>query len=452
MIVNGKEIRINRDNAVISEMDVAYCELVQKILNEGVQTHNRTGIDTLSIAGWNYKFDLSKGFPIAETKDVKAKNLASEIQWIYQAQSNKVKWLTDRDNHVWDEWMVDEDGIYRTYEQGDNAIFDPLREIELKRRVPNPFTGAGDYIEIPVYRGNSPIMVKPITPCDKKGNLRTIKTATLFGKEYAGTIGEAYGFINAKYRRPQYVEHKLKTDPTDRRMIISLWQDAHLLDAVLPSCVWNVTFKVTPDNKLHALVEQRSADVPLGLPFNISQYALLLSMFAKANGFEVGTLSWSIMDAHIYLNQLDGIKKQLQRYYYMREYENVIQTSTDEEVERAYNNTVEYFNNVERAVVEYLHVDIKDMKMSQRYKLLSIANEKLAADYKEAFERKVCFDHMLTRETPALELASHNSIFEYSTEYVKNKDPYLKENPIGNKELVLKNYHPTPFISMPIAQ
>jgi hypothetical protein len=175
-------------------------------------------------------------------------------------------------------------------------------------------------------------------------------------------------------------------------------------------------------------------------------------MFAKANGYEVGTMTWVIMDAHIYVNQLPGIKKQLQRYYYMQEYENLIQTSTDEEVERAYNNVVEYFNNVERAVVEYLHVDIKDMKMSERYKLLSIANEGLAKDYQEAFERKVCFEHMLTRETPALELASHDSIFKYSTEYVKEGDPYLKENPIGNKELVLKNYHPTPFISMPIAQ
>lgn len=451
MIVNGKEIRINRDNAVISEMDVAYCELVQKILNEGVQTHNRTGIDTLSIAGWNYKFDLSKGFPIAETKDVKAKNLASEIQWIHQEQSNVVKWLTDRDNPTWNLWVVDEDGIYRTYEQGENAIDDPERMVPLMKQFINPNTGVLEKEQV-LDSDNKPIMIKSKDLIKNIDNPRTIKEAIWFGKEYAGTIGEAYGFINATYKRPQCVENTLKTNPTDRRMNISLWQDAHIAKAVLPSCVWSSEYKVTPDGKLHSYVHQRSADVPLGLPFNISQYALLLSMFAKATGYEVGTMSWSIMDAHIYLNQLDGIKKQLQRYYYMREYENVIQTSTDEEVERAYNNTVEHFNNVERAVVDYLHVDIKDMKMSQRYKLLSIANEKLAADYKEAFERKVCFDHMLTRETPALELASHNSIFEYSTEYVKNNDPYLKENPIGNKELVLKNYHPTPFISMPIAQ
>ena len=450
MIINGKEIKINRENAFVSEIDEAYCELVQKILNEGVQTHNRTGIDTLSIAGWNYKFDLSKGFPIAETKEVKAKNFTSEIQWIHQVQSNEVKWLQDRDNHTWDLWVVDEDGIYRTYEQGENAINDPERTVPLKRKVFNPLIG--DTVLIPVLRDGKPIMVKPFTPTDKKGNPLTIKEAIYFGKEYAGTIGKAYGGVNQECKRPQFVEHKLKTDPTDRRMNISLWQDNYLIDAVLPSCVWSSEYKVTPDGKLHSYVHQRSADVPLGLPFNISQYAILLSMFAKANNFEAGTMSWSIMDAHIYVNQLEGIKKQLQRYKYMKEYENIIQNSSDEELEKLYDNMNELYNKIQNKVKDLLNEDIESLKMSQRIKKLKNIDEKLASDYQEAFERKVSFEHMVTRETPELELAKHNSIFDYSTEYVKNGDPYLKENPIGNKEIVLKKYHPTPFISMPIAQ
>ena len=332
MLVNGKEIKINRENAVISEIDVAYCELVEKILREGIQTHNRTGIDTLSIAGWNYKFDLQKGFPISETKDVKAKNFTSEIQWIHQVQSNKVDWLQDRENHTWDLWVVDSDGIYRVYQQGDNAINDPEREVPLMRQIINPRTGVLE--RIPVYgNDNKPVMVKSKDLMDGKDNPRTIKEAIWFGPEYAGTIGEAYGFINATYLRPQCVEWTLKNAPTDRRMNISLWQDAHIAKAVLPSCVWSSEYKVTPDGKLHAYIHQRSADVPLGLPFNISQYAVLLSMFAKACGYEVGTMSWSIMDAHIYLNQKDGIMKQLQRYYYMKEYEDIIQNSSDEEVE-----------------------------------------------------------------------------------------------------------------------
>ena len=92
------------------------------------------------------------------------------------------------------------------------------------------------------------------------------------------------------------------------------------------------------------------------------------------------------------------------------------------------------------------------MKMSKRIKELMKIDKQLAKDYEEAFERKISFEHMITRETPELDLASHDSIFEYSTDYVKKGDSYLKENPIGNKEIVLKKYHPTPFISMPIAQ
>lgn len=83
MIINGKEIKIDRSKVRVSEMDKAYCELVNEILKNGVKTENRTGIDTLSIAGWNYKFNVGREFPIAETKDVKVRNCTSEIQWIH---------------------------------------------------------------------------------------------------------------------------------------------------------------------------------------------------------------------------------------------------------------------------------------------------------------------------------------------------------------------------------
>ena len=451
MVINGKEIKIKRENAVVSEVDYAYCNLVKQILEEGKQTHNRTGIDTIAIAGWNYKFDLQKGFPIAETKDVKAKNFTSEIQWIHQVQSNEVKWLQDRDNHTWDLWVVDDDGIYRIYEQGENKIDDPEREVPLKERVINPITGVLE--EIPMLdKYGKQIMVKSKDVMDGKANARTLKAAIWFGKEYAGTIAEAYGFINNIYKKPQSVEWTLKNNPTDRRMNISLWQDAHIAKAVLPSCVWSSEYKVTPDGKLHSYVHQRSADVPLGLPFNIAQYAVLLSMFAKATDYEVGTMSWSIMDAHIYVNQLEGIKKQLKRFEYMEEYSNIIRNSSDVEIENLYNKTFDLYNKIHLHSKELLKEDIDNMKMSKRVKELKKLDAKLATDYEEAFERKVCFEHMLTRETPQLELANHDSIFEYSTDYVKKNDSYLKENPIGNKEIVLKKYHPTPFISMPIAQ
>lgn len=467
MIVNGKEIKIDRSKVRLSEMDIAYCKLVEEILKTGIKTQNRTGIDTISIAGWNHKFNVGREFPIAETKDVKVKNSTSEIQWIHTVQDNHPSWLRERGNNTWNLWEVDEDGIYRIYEQGDNAIDDPEREVPLMEQVRNPLTGVIEIIPRLDKYGRQ-TMVKSKDVMDKKANARTIKQAIWFGLEYAESIGEAYGFLNAVYKKPQCVEWTLKNNPTDRRMNINLLQDAHIPKAVLPSCVWSSEYKVTPDGKLHSYVHQRSADVPLGLPFNITQYALLLSMFAASCGYEVGTMSWSIMDAHIYVNQLDGIKKQLKRYKTMLKQIKMIQSDSDEEVENYYNNLNEYYKNIQNYAYNFLDSYIKNnpefikngvqqtvenLPMSKRISILKKLNLKqLAKDYEQSFEEKVCFEHLVTRDNPILELANHDSIFEYSTDYVDAKDPYLKENPIGNKDIKLKNYTPTPFIKMPIAQ
>lgn len=93
---------------------------------------------------------------------------------------------------------------------------------------------------------------------------------------------------------------------------MSLWQDEFLDTAVLPSCVWCSEWDVT-DGKINMLVHQRSCDVPLGLPFNVTQYAVLLCMIAHVTGLKPGTIDWSIKDAHIYVNQLEGIKEQIKR-------------------------------------------------------------------------------------------------------------------------------------------
>ena len=467
MIVNGKEIKIDRSKVRLSEMDIAYCKLVEEILKTGIKTQNRTGIDTISIAGWNHKFNVGREFPIAETKDVKVKNSTSEIQWIHTVQDNHQSWLRERGNNTWDLWEVDEDGIYRVYEQGENAIDNPEREVPLIEQVKNPVTGVIEKIPY-LDKFGKQIMVKSKDVMDKKSKARTIKEAIWFGKEHAGSIAYGYGRINSIYKRPQCVEWTLKNDPTDRRMNISLWQDEYIHKAVLPPCVWSSEYKVTPDGKLHSYVHQRSADVPLGLPFNITQYALLLSMFAASCGYEVGTMSWSIMDAHIYVNQLDGIKKQLKRYKTMLKQIKMIQSNSDEEVENYYNNLNEYYENIQNYAYNFLdsyiqnnpefikngvQQTVENLPMSKRISILKKLNLKqLAKDYEQSFEEKVCFEHLVTRDNPILELANHDSIFEYSTDYVDAKNPYLKENPIGNKDIKLKNYTPTPFIKMPIAQ
>lgn len=247
----------------MTNWDKDYLELCKRILSEGVEVENRTGINTIKVPSHHFHFDLEKEFPILQSKQLFFKNAITEILWIYQAQSNNVDWLHERGNHVWDEWRVDDDGIYRTYKNGTDG--------------------------------------EKILTSEKK-----------FGKEFAGTIGTAYGWIVDKYKLTDTLIDTIKNHPTDRRMIMSLWQNEWLKTAVLPSCVWSSEWDVT-NGKLNAWVHQRSCDVPLGLPFNVTQYATLLTLLAKSCGLEPGTLDWSIKDAHIYVNQVKGIIEQLNR-------------------------------------------------------------------------------------------------------------------------------------------
>ena len=141
---------------------------------------------------------------------------------------------------------------------------------------------------------------------------KTIKSAKYYGKEFAYTIGTAYGYITNRYKHARNLIDTIKNNPTDRRMVKSLWQDEFLRTAVLPSCVWSTEWDVT-DGTLNLFVHQRSCDVPLGLPFNITQYSCFLAMIAQVTGLKVGKLNYSIKDAHIYVNQLEGVKEQIRR-------------------------------------------------------------------------------------------------------------------------------------------
>lgn len=250
----------------MSKWDRDYLDLCRKILSEGVEVENRTGINTIKIPSHHFHFDLSEEYPILTTKQLFIRQAVIEMLWIYQAQSNDVRWLQERNVHIWDEWEIDENGIW-TAEQ--------------------------------------------MLP-DENGKLKTQVIHKQFPKEYAHTIGTAYGFIVNKFKMTQNLIDKIKNHPEDRRMVMTLWQNDYLETAVLPSCVWSSEWDVT-NGKLNCWVHQRSCDVPLGLPFNVTQYATLLCMLAKVCGLKPGTIDWSIKDAHIYVNQVDGIKEQIKR-------------------------------------------------------------------------------------------------------------------------------------------
>lgn len=249
----------------MSKFDKDYLTLCEKILNEGVEVENRTGVNTIKIPGYFFEFDLEKEFPILTTKQVFFKNAITEMLWIYQEQSNDVRWLQERNNHIWDEWEIAEDGKWKATQ---NVL--------------------------------------------ENGHLVKKEVVREFDKKYAHTIGTAYGWIVKRYHLIDELIDKIKNNPSDRRMIMSLWQNEFLNTAVLPSCVWSSEWDVT-DGKINLFVHQRSCDVPLGLPFNITQYAVLLSLIASVTGLKPGKMYWSIKDAHIYVNQVDGIKEQIRR-------------------------------------------------------------------------------------------------------------------------------------------
>lgn len=241
----------------MAQWDDIYCALCEKILTEGVRTGNRTGTDTIKIPTYHFHLDVGKEFPILTTKQLFIRQAVLEMLWIYQAQSNDVRWLQERGVPIWNEWEIDENGDWK--------------------------------------------------------DVKTGKVLRHFDPSLAHTIGTAYGYIVKKYGLMDKLIHSLKETPEDRRRVLSLWQDGELENAVLPSCVWSSEWDIT-DGKLNVWVHQRSCDVPLGLPFNVTQYAVLQHMLAQVCGLEVGTMDWSIKDAHIYVNQIDGIKEQLERW------------------------------------------------------------------------------------------------------------------------------------------
>lgn len=246
--------------------DKEYLKLCKKILKEGKEVENRTGINTIKIPAYSFEFNLEKEFPFLTTKQLFYRQAILEMLWIYQVQSNDVRWLQERNVHIWDEWEVDEEGFWKATQM-----------------VP-----------------------------DENGKLVKKEIVKEFGKEWSHTIGTAYGWIVKEYDQVNKLIHTIKTNPTDRRMIINLWQNKHLDTAVLPSCVWSSEWDVT-DGHLNAYVHQRSCDVPLGLPFNVTQYSVLLYMIAHVTGLKPGKLYWSIKAPHIYVNQVDGIKEQIRR-------------------------------------------------------------------------------------------------------------------------------------------
>ncbi len=245
----------------------AYLDIVKKILDTGELVDTRQGTKAYTIAGAIFEHDMSKGFPLLTTKKMPFRLIASELEFFINGITDK-QWLLDRNNHIWDEWA-------------------------------------------------SP--VKAPYGHDEESKKRMLKERDL---------GPIYGFqwrhFNAKYEnydtnyegqgldQLKKIIETLKTNPRDRRMIVSAWNPLQINEMGLPPC--HYSFQITTINgKLNLLWNQRSVDTMLGLPFNIASYALLLHLIAKEAGLKEGKLVGFLADVHLFENHVDGAKEQLGR-------------------------------------------------------------------------------------------------------------------------------------------
>ena len=220
----------------------AYLDLMQYVLNNGVDKQDRTGTGTRSVFGYQMRFDLQDGFPLLTTKKLHLKSIIYELLWFLRGDTN-IKYLKDNGVSIWDEWADDNGNLgrvygaqWRSWQGADGKIVDQL----------------SDLIQ------------------------------------------------------------QIKTNPDSRRLIVSAWNVAEIDKMALPPCHCLFQFYVA-DGRLSCQLYQRSADIFLGVPFNIASYALLTMMIAQVCGLTAGDFVHTLGDAHLYSNHFEQAKLQLQR-------------------------------------------------------------------------------------------------------------------------------------------
>mgnify|MGYP002535657692 FL=1 len=243
-----------------------YIDLCNYILNNGVKKDDRTGTGTISVFGYQMRFNLGEGFPLLTTKKVHLKSIIHELLWFISGSTN-IKYLVDNDVRIWNDWPYD------LYKKSPDFQGETIEEFAAK-----------------------------------------IKESDEFAKKY-GNLGPVYGKqwrdFNGVDQLSNLIE-QIKTNPNSRRLIISAWNPAEVDKMALPPCHSFMQFYVA-EGKLSCQLYQRSADVFLGVPFNIASYALFTMMIAQVCGLEPGDFVHTFGDAHIYLNHLDQVNKQIKR-------------------------------------------------------------------------------------------------------------------------------------------
>ncbi len=247
-----------------------YHELMDRVLREGIDKSDRTGTGTRSVFGHQMRFDLTEGFPMVTTKKLHLKSILHELIWFISGDTN-IRYLCQNGVRIWDDWP------FATYSK--SADYDGIDMKEFATRIAVDVDFAAKWGDLgPVYGYQWRFWPGPNGPVDQ---LRDVLEG-------------------------------IRRNPDGRRHIVSAWNPGYIDQMALPPCHAFFQFYVV-DGKLSCQLYQRSADIFLGVPFNIASYALLIHMMAQDLGLGVGDFVHTLGDAHIYSNHMEQVQLQLSR-------------------------------------------------------------------------------------------------------------------------------------------
>ncbi|MDF2877009.1 MAG: thyA [Clostridia bacterium] len=278
----------------MNQTDKDYLKMCHHILENGVFKEDRTGTGTLSVFGYQLRFDLSKGFPLLTTKRVPFRLIVSELLWFLKGDTN-LRYLLQNNNHIWDEWG------FEKWIKSEDYTGPDMTNFGLRCTQDEAFNG--------LYQEQMGIYQEKVL------------SDNAFAKKY-GDLGNVYGKqwrswegANGKtYDQIAWVINEIKQNPSSRRLLVNAWAVDSVYEGLmqLPPCHFCFQFYVL-EGKLSCMFNMRSNDVFLGLPFNIASYALLTHLIAHECGLEVGDLIYTGADVHIYSNHIEQINLQMTR-------------------------------------------------------------------------------------------------------------------------------------------
>ncbi|MCJ0921029.1 thymidylate synthase [Mammaliicoccus sciuri] len=279
----------------MNNFDKAYHDLCKRVLEEGENKDDRTGTGTISIFGHQMRFDLSEGFPLLTTKKVSFKLIATELLWFIKGDTN-IRYLLQYKNNIWNEWA------FKKWIESNDYDGPDMTDFGRRSLVDDEFNEQ--------YKAQLAIFKDKILNDDdfmiKYGDLGNV-----YGKQWRDWKDQD----GKRFDQLKTLIENIKHNPNSRRHIISAWNPTEIDTMALPPCHTLFQFYVK-DGKLSCQLYQRSADIFLGVPFNIASYSLLTHLIAKECGLEVGEFVHTFGDAHIYKNHIDAINEQLSRDSY----------------------------------------------------------------------------------------------------------------------------------------